>query len=341
MSPPSYLGLLASGELGRRASLLDARLAQCDICPWNCRINRRAGETKVCGSAYLPLISAWAAHYGEEPALSGAHLPKGEARGAGNVFLGRCNMRCVYCQNWQISQDLRISQETSLDRLADILLELQSQGCHNIGFVSPNHFVPQIVRAVEIAARGGLHLPLIYNTNAYDSTEVLRLLEGVFDIYLPDLRYSDDRAAQAYSQAPGYVGHARAAIAEMYRQIGHELVTDERGLVRRGLIIRLLILPNGLAGLRKTLEWIGERLSPRVTLSVMSQYFPANKVSEERFPMLNRRISPREYEEVAGWLEELGFENGWIQPLEAEAADYYRPDFRDASQPFADARDFT
>lgn len=344
MSPPSYLELLASGELERRASLLDARLAQCDICPWNCRINRKAGETKVCGSGYLPLVSAWAAHFGEEPAISGTHLPKGEARGAGNVFLGRCNMRCVYCQNWQISQDLRNSKtcsETGFDRLAGILLELQGRGCHNIGFVSPNHFVPQIVRAVEIAARDGLHLPLIYNTNAYDSAEVLSLLEGVFDIYLPDLRYSDDAAAQAYSQAPGYVGHARAAIAEMYRQVGSGLVTDERGLVRRGLIIRLLILPNGLAGLRKTLEWIRESLSPLITLSVMSQYYPANKVSEERFPMLNRRISPREYEEVAGWLEELGFENGWIQPLEAEAADYYRPDFRDASLPFADARDFT
>jgi putative pyruvate formate lyase activating enzyme len=335
MSPPSYLELLASGELERRASLLEARLTQCDICPWNCRINRQAGETKVCASAYLPLVSAWAAHYGEEPALSGTHLPKEEARGAGNVFLGHCNMRCVYCQNWQISQDFRAprtSSEISVDRLAGIILELQCRGCHNIGFVSPNHFVPQIVRAVEIAARGGLRLPLIYNTNAYDSADVLRLLEGVFDIYLPDLRYSDDAAAHAYSQAPGYVGHARAAIAEMYRQTGHELVTDERGL---------LILPNGLAGLRKTLEWIRESLSPLVTLSVMSQYYPANRVSEEHFPMLNRRISRREYEEVAGWLEELGFENGWIQPLEAEAADYYRPDFRDASLPFADARDFT
>ena len=139
-----------------------------------------------------------------------------------------------------------------------MLLELQGRGCHNIGFVSPTHFVPQIVRAVEIAARGGLRLPLIYNTNAYDSVEVLRLLDGVFDIYLPDLRYSDDAAAREYSKAPGYVGHARAAIAEMYRQVGDELVMDERGLVRRGLIIRLLILPNDLAGLRETLEWIRE-----------------------------------------------------------------------------------
>jgi putative pyruvate formate lyase activating enzyme len=344
MSLPSYLELLDSGELARRVSLLDARLAQCDICPWNCQVNRQAGETKVCGSAYLPLVSAWAPHFGEEPALSGTHLPKGEARGTGNVFLGRCNMRCVYCQNWQISQDFRnpaACSETDFDQLAAILLELQAKGCHNIGFVSPTHFVPQIVRAVETAARRGLRLPLIYNTNSYDSVEVLHLLEGVFDIYLADLRYSDDAVAREYSQVPGYVGHARAAVAEMYRQTDHKLVTDERGLVRRGLIIRLLILPNGLAGLRGTLEWIRETLSPQVTLSVMSQYYPANKVSEERFPLLNRRISPREYETVLRWLEELGFENGWIQPLEAQAADYYQPDFRNASLPFADARDFT
>jgi putative pyruvate formate lyase activating enzyme len=341
MRLPSYLALDTKGELAERAARLEPRLASCDICPWLCRVNRLKGETKVCNSKYLPVVSACAPHFGEEPALSGSHLGTSEARGTGNVFLGHCNLRCVYCQNWQISQGLRTSQGTSLDRLAGILLELQGQGCHNIGFVSPNHFVPQIVRAVEIAARGGLHLPLIYNTNAYDSTEVLRLLEGVFDIYLPDLRYSDDAVAKAYSQAPEYVAHARAAITEMYRQIGYELLTDERGLVRRGLIIRLLILPNELAGLRKTLEWIRESLSPLVTLSVMSQYYPANKVNEERFPLLNRRINPREYEQVAGWLEELGFENGWIQPLEAGAADYYQPDFRDASQPFADARDFT
>jgi putative pyruvate formate lyase activating enzyme len=343
MSLPSYLGLLDRGELARRASLLDARLQQCDICPWNCRINRQAGETKVCGSGYLPLVSAWAPHFGEEPALSGTHLPQPEARGTGNVFLGRCNMRCAYCQNWQISQDFRnpqASSETSFDHLAGMLLELQRKGCHNIGFVSPTHFVPQIVRAVEIAARTGLRLPVIYNTNAYDSVEVLRLLEGVFDIYLPDLRYADDGAAREYSHAPGYVGHARAAVTEMYRQVGHELVTDERGLVQRGLIVRLLILPNDLAGLRETLEWIRESLSPRVTLSVMSQYYPANQVSGERFPLLNRKIRPREYEKVLEWLEALGFENGWIQPLEAEAAGYYRPDFRNASVPFADARDF-
>jgi putative pyruvate formate lyase activating enzyme len=252
-------------------------------------------------------------------------------------------MRCVYCQNWQISQPASSQEQCSgmeFERLASILLELQAAGCHNIGFVSPTHFVPQIVRSVEQAAAAGLRLPLIYNTNAYDDVGVLRLLEGIFDIYLPDLRYAEDAVALEYSRVPGYVGHSRAALAEMYRQVGEDLITDERGLVQHGLIIRLLILPNGLGGLRETLEWIRETLSPRVTLSVMSQYYPSGRVTEERFPLLARRISVREYEKVVGWMDSLGFENGWIQPLEAQAAEYYRPDFADPSQPFADARDF-
>ena len=235
---PSYVGLLNSGELRRRVSVLDDRLDGCDLCPWQCGVDRRAGETKVCQGGYLPQVSSWAPHFGEEPALSGTHLGKGQAKGTGNVFLSRCNLRCVYCQNWQISQPGGGQEQSpgmEFERLASILLELQAAGCHNIGFVSPTHFVPQIVRSVEQAASAGLRLPLIYNTNAYDDVGVLRLLEGVFDIYLPDLRYSEDAVALEYSKVPGYVQHSRAALAEMYRQVGDELVTDERGLVQRGL----------------------------------------------------------------------------------------------------------
>lgn len=343
MDFPSYMTLLASGELERRAALLEARLANCNLCPWSCQINRLAGEKKVCMAGRLPEVSSSAPHFGEEPALSGTSLPEGEARGTGNIFLRHCNLRCVYCQNWQISQDHRKAGEpgeVTPERLAEMLLELQAKGCHNIGFVSPTHYAPQIVRSVEIASRAGLRLPLIYNTNSYDSVDALRLLDGVFDIYLPDLRYSDDGNAREYSKAPSYVSHARAAVREMFRQVGDELVTDERGLVRRGLIIRLLILPNDLAGLRETLEWIGETLSPRVTLSIMSQYYPTFKVNGEQYPLLNRKIRPSEYAQVLNWLEEFGFDNGWVQPLEAGAADYYRPDFGDRARPFADARDF-
>jgi putative pyruvate formate lyase activating enzyme len=341
MSLPSYIRLLESGELARRVSLLESRLAACDICPWLCRVNRLEQQPKICHSKYLPIISACAPHFGEEPALSGTDLGKAAARGTGNVFLGRCNLRCVYCQNWQISQDFRAGSEIGFEAFAGMVLDLQERGCHNIGFVSPTHWTPQIVRAVEIAARKGLSLPLIYNTNGYDSPQVIRLLEGIFDIYLPDLRYSDEGIAREYSRAPAYVQHAREAILEMHRQVGAELETDERGIVRRGLIIRLLILPNELAGLRETLGWIRDTLSPQVTLSVMSQYYPAHKVGDGAFPLLGRRIRRGEYEKVLAWLEEFGFEHGWIQPLEAGASEYYRPDFTDQSLPFADARDFT
>jgi putative pyruvate formate lyase activating enzyme len=330
------VGLCESGEVARRVAALDAMLASCDICPWDCRVNRIEDQTKVCVAGYLPIVSSWAAHFGEEPALSGTC-------GAGNIFFGHCNLRCVYCQNWQISQDFRNTRpagEMGFERLAEIMLELQAKRCHNIGFVSPTHFVPQIVRSLEIAAGRGLRLPLIYNTNAYDSVEVLRLLDGVIDIYLPDLKYSDDSVAKEYSKIPDYVRHSRAAVGEMYRQVGDELVMDKGGLLRRGLVIRLLVLPNDLAGLRETLQWLRETLSPRVTLSVMSQFYPTNKVGEDRFPLLNRRIRPREFEKVLEWLDYFGFENGWIQPLEAGAASYYRPDFRNAEAPFRDAADF-
>ncbi len=347
---PGYLRLLAAGELAERGARLEALLASCTICPWDCRVNRLENQAKVCAAGYLPIISSYGPHFGEEPALSGTHLPEGQARGAGNIFLGHCNMRCVYCQNWQISQDLRTqrpTRETSLERLAEIMLELQQQGCHNIGFVSPTHFAPQIARAVEIAARHGLRLPLVYNTNAYDSVEVLRLLEGIVDVYLPDLKYSDEETARTYSRVPHYVASARAAVKQMHRQMGDALVMDERGLLRRGLVIRLLVLPNDLAGVRETLQWIRDELSPRVTLSVMSQYYPSNKVGrsesvngEEAFPLLNRKVRLREWERVLEWVEELGFENGWIQPLEDGAAEYYQPDFSNRLTPFLAARDF-
>lgn len=323
--------------------MLEEHLSECGLCPWRCGANRLKERSKVCQAGYLPVISAAAPHFGEEPGLSGAHLGPDAARGTGNIFFGYCNLRCVYCQNWQISQELAWQPgiEKTFDELAQILLHLQAHGCHNLGFVSPTPWTPQILKAIEIAAGRGLNLPLIYNTNAYDSVDVLQLLEDVVDIYLPDLRYSDDSEALRYSRAPDYTRRSRLAVAEMFRQLGADLVVDERGLVRRGLIIRLLILPNDLAGVRATLEWICEALSPRVTLSIMSQYYPTYKVTDETFPLLSRKIRRREYEQVLEWLDLYGFENGWIQPFEAGAPDYYRPDFSNPAAPFADARDFS
>jgi len=322
---PSYVALSESGELARRAARLMGMLAACDICPKDCRVNRLEGEVGFCWSGADPVVSAVVPHFGEEPCLAGT-------RGAGNVFFGNCNMRCVYCQNWQISQDWRGQRRNtvSVEALGEAMLALQEKGCHNINLVSPTHFVPQIVAALALAAPRGLCLPLVYNTNAYDSVRVLQLLDGIVDVYLPDLKYSDNAAAKEYSVAGNYVEASRAALKEMYRQMGPDLVLDDAGLARRGLIVRHLILPNDIAGSRECLRFIAEELSPTVHLSIMAQYYPTNKA--DRKDLISRKIRAREYEEVLEMLEEFGFEHGWTQ--EFSATDIGRPDFASAA-PFA------
>ena len=212
--------------------------------------------------------------------------------------------------------------------------------CHNVNFVSPTHFAPQMARAVLLAAAEGLRLPVVYNTNAYDSVEVLRLLDRVVDVYLPDLKYADSAEGYAFSKVPGYTEHARRALEEMYRQTGDELVFDERGMLRRGLVVRLLVLPNDVAGVRESLEWIRDALSPRVAVSLMAQYYATNKAAtDERYVLLSRRISEREWTRAVSALEELGMEEGWMQEYDG-ASHYYRPDFTDPETPFKDVRDF-
>src|SRR5437867_2279616 len=232
---PSYLRLLENGELWRRVEALEALLERCTICPRDCLNNRLRNEIAACYSGRLPIVSSYTAHFGEEPPLVGTH-------GAGNIFFGNCNLRCVYCQNYQISQTHKeqIKNEVSHERLAEMMLELQERGCHNINFVSPTHFVPQMVRGILLAAEQGLRVPIVYNTNAYDSVEVLRLLEGIVDVYLPDLKYAENEAGYLYSKVKRYASVSRAAIAEMSRQTSDELVFDRDGLLKRGLVIRLL-----------------------------------------------------------------------------------------------------
>ncbi|MFC1986137.1 radical SAM protein [Chloroflexota bacterium] len=322
---PGYVALYQSGELARRAEALEARLGSCDICPRECAVNRLEGEQGFCHSARLPIVSTVCAHHGEEPVISGS-------RGSGTIFFGNCNMRCVYCQNYQISQNWARQQSREMDchALAERMLYLQDElGCHNINFVSPSHFVPQLVRAVLEAVPMGLRLPLVYNTSGYDFIKSLRELDGIIDIYLPDLRYASDKWARKFSQAPDYVAHARAAIQEMYRQVG-DLVLDEAGQAQRGLIVRHLILPNGLAGSEGSLAWLVREVSPGVTVSIMSQYFPAHRAS--RIPSLSRAISPSEYSEVVRLVDRLGLENGWLQ--EIGASENYLPDFRREGHPF-------
>jgi len=323
---PGYIALYRSGELERRARVLEARLASCDVCPRECGANRLEGETGFCHSARLPIVSSFCAHHGEEPVLSGS-------RGSGTVFFGNCNLRCAYCQNYQISQDYKVQRHHEIDShiLAERLLYLQDElRCHNINFVSPSHFVPQLVQAVLEAVPMGLRLPLVYNTSSYDSVETLRELDGIISIYLADLRYASNKWGKKFSQASDYVERSRAAIKEMYRQVGN-LEVDDDGVGQKGLMVRYRILPNRLAGREDSLGWLVGEISPEVTVSIMSQYFPANRAP--RLPLLARKISREEYAEVVDLVEKLGIVNGWMQGM--DAAESYLPDFVRKDDPFS------
>lgn len=326
---PSYIALFRSGELQIRADRLMGMLQECTLCSHNCRNNRLKNELARCHSGYMPIVSSSCMHFGEEPALGGI-------AGVGNIFFANCTMQCMYCQNHQISQNWKAEQknEVSIESLAEMMLELQKSGARAIGLVTPAHFVPQIVQALQIAVSCGLRLSLIYNTNAFDSVEVLSLLDGIIDIYLPDLKYGDDEFAFKYSGVHSYTEIAHAAIAEMYRQVGAVLVTDENDLINRGLVIRHLVLPNDLAMSKDVLCWIAEKLDARVTVSVMAQYFPAHKAAA--IDLLSRKLREREYDNVLAMMERLGLHNGWTQ--EFDSSDYYQPNFSNKESPFATAR---
>ena len=322
---PRYISLYHSGELEKRARRLEARLAACDICPRECGVNRLKGETRFCHSGRRPIIASFCDPRGEEPVLSGS-------RGSGTIFLGNCNLRCVYCQNHQISQNWQHQKSNEVDcrTLANQMLHLQDElGCHNINFVSPSHFVPQIVSAVLEAVPLGLKIPLVYNTNSYDSIKTLKELDGIIDIYLPDLKYASDIQANKLSQAPDYVKHSRRAIKEMFWQVG-ALEVDRSGVARKGLIVRHLILPHGLAGSRQSLTWLANEVSSKVTVSLMSQYHPTHHA--HKYPLLARPIKISEYEEVLKIMDRLGLSSGWKQEMGAQRI--YLPDFERQGHPF-------
>jgi putative pyruvate formate lyase activating enzyme len=335
IAEPSYRALLDSGILESRVAELEKLLERCTVCPRDCLNNRLNNEIAACYSGRLPIVSSYTPHFGEEPPLVGT-------KGAGNVFFGNCNLRCVYCQNYQISQTHKqqLKNEVTHERLAEMLLELQERGCHNINFVSPTHFAPQMARSILLAAQKGLRLPVVYNTNAYDAVSVLRLLDGIVDIYLPDFKYADDESGYLYSKVSGYKEFSRAALREMYRQTGDELVFDDNGLLKRGLVVRLLVLPNDIGSVSESIEWIRDELSPRVAISLMAQYYPTHQAaSNKRYVLLSRRIRESEWLKATAALEELGMDEGWVQEFDG-ASYYYRPDFSDAERPFRDIRDF-
>ncbi len=299
------MAALSQIELNKRVEAAYKLLETCRVCPRECGVNRVKNEKSgFCRSGLNPIIASVSPHHGEEPPLSGA-------RGSGTIFFTNCNLKCVYCQNYPISQ-MGNGAERTIGELACQMVWLQEQGCHNLNLVTPTHFMPQILKALGIAWERGFSLPLVYNTSGYESLEALRLLDGIVDMYLPDMRYADDANALRYSAAPHYAVINRAAIREMFRQVG-DLVIDEHGIAQRGLIIRHLVLPEGISGTGSVMRFLAEEISTNVYISLMSQYFPAFKAGEIK--ELSRRITIDEYEDARKMMEKYGLENGWVQEL--------------------------
>ncbi len=304
------VSMISDTELQNRIEAAYQLLESCRVCPRECGVNRlKNDKLGFCRSGLNPIISSVSPHHGEEPPLSGT-------KGSGTIFFANCNLKCVYCQNYPISQ-MGNGAERTPGELACQMLWLQEQGCHNLNLVTPTHFMPQILKAIGIAKERGFSLPVVYNTSGYESLEALQLLDGIVDIYLPDMRYSDKAAALKYSIAPDYPEINRAAIREMFRQVGN-LVLDENGLAQRGLIIRHLVLPGGLSGTEGVMKFLAEEISKDVYISLMSQYFPAYKATENKD--INRRISEQEYDEAYDIKMKYGLKNGWVQEHDLQEA---------------------
>jgi putative pyruvate formate lyase activating enzyme len=293
---PSYIKLLRSGELARRADAALQHLADCDLCARYCHVNRlETTRGAICRTGERARVHSAGPHHGEEDPLRGRN-------GSGTIFFSWCSLRCVFCQNWEISQK-GIGREVTPQDLAAIMLRLQNQGCHNINFVTPSHVVAQIIAAVYIAAQDGLELPLVYNTGGYDSLEALALLDGIIDIYMPDMKYGDSKLAHRYSHVRNYVEVNQAAVKEMHRQTG-DLVLDEHGIAQRGLLVRHLLLPENLSGTDKLLAFLAREISTNAYLNLMDQYYPCYRADEN--PPLDRPISDEEYRAAVALAKQFG-----------------------------------
>jgi putative pyruvate formate lyase activating enzyme len=285
---PAYRRLFETGELADRARTAARHLEDCDLCARYCHVNRSEDiRGAVCRTGERAVVHSHGPHHGEEDCLRGVH-------GSGTIFFSWCNLRCIYCQNWDISWKGH-GVERSAEELADMMLDLQGMGCHNVNFVSPSHVVAQIIAAVAIAAERGLRIPLVYNTGGYDSVEALALLDGIVDIYMPDTKYGDSALAKTYSHVPNYVAVNRAAVREMHRQVG-DLIIDQDGLARRGLLVRHLVLPNRISGTDSVLRFLADEISPDTYLNLMDQYRPCYR-AEER-PEIDRPVTSNEFREA-------------------------------------------
>jgi len=297
---------------------LNKLLKNCSLCPHKCEVDRYSGTDGFCRTGVKPKVSTSMVHHGEEPPISGS-------MGSGTIFFSNCNMRCVYCQNYQISQESE-GEEISIESLAGNMIKLKEKGVHNINLVSPTIWIPQIIKAFSIAGKSGPDIPFVYNTGGYDHPGIIKMLEGIVDIYMPDIRYSNDSMALKYSGIKDYVRFNRDSILEMYRQVG-DLELDKNGIAKKGLLIRLLVLPENIGGIKDTLDFIKNRLSCNVYLSIMAQYHPAHIA--HKYPQLSKRVSTGEYLKIVEYARELGLDRGWTQDhgsLEA-GEDEFIPDF--------------
>lgn len=285
MFQPGYLHLHKTGILQKRIEKARELLQECQICPRRCKVNRLENRLGVCKTGKLPRVSSYHPHFGEESPLVGTH-------GSGTIFITSCNLGCVFCQNFEISH-LGEGYEISIERFARMMVELQDMGCHNINFVTPTHVVPQILDALPYAIKDGLEIPLVYNTGGYDLVETLQLLDEVFDIYMPDLKFFNSEVALKLCKARDYPQVAMKAIKEMHRQVGN-LVMDDRGIAERGLIVRHLVMPGGLAGTREIMQFLSKEISPNTYVNIMDQYHPCGLA--HKYPEINRRITVEEFE---------------------------------------------
>ena len=283
---PSYLNLPLS-EIESRAQQAIASLNECKVCPRDCAVNRLEDKKAVCKTGRYARVSSYFPHFGEEECLRGR-------RGSGTIFFSMCNLRCVFCQNYDISQ-FEVGIVATPEMLARMMMELQKQGCHNINFVTPEHVVPQILEALPIAIRLGLRLPLVYNTSAYDSMDSLRWLDGIIDIYMPDFKFFTEEHGKTYAKAKDYADVAKRTIKEMHRQVG-ELQFDSSGMAIRGLLIRHLVMPGGVADTKEIMHYIAQEISINTYVNVMAQYYPANKT--EKYPEIHRNLFKSEFEQA-------------------------------------------
>ena len=286
-------------------------LAKCEICPHKCRIDRTKNQIGRCKSTDKVKIALYSIHDFEEPCISGKN-------GSGTVFFSNCNMNCIYCQNYEISQEGR-GKEISIEELAEIFIEQQNRNVENINLVTPTSYVLQIIEAIKIAKSNGLKIPIVYNTNGYERVETLKLLKGYIDIYLPDLKYYEDKIGKKYSKIDNYFEIATKAIQEMYRQVGAPKL-DERGIIKKGLMIRHLVLPNNIENSKKVLKWIKENIDENVYIDIMAQYFPTYKARESL--ELERKLTKEEYEEIEQYVYELDIKNGYMQELGEHEEEY-------------------